>query len=58
MSYDCPACGLSTEMLHEGYCEECQEDRQRSLDEHNFRFDWWENLTATQREHRIKEAIR
>lgn len=54
--YDCPKCGFPTETLHEGYCEECCNENQRDLDEHNARFDWWESLSDQEREQQIKEA--
>ena len=54
--YDCPQCGEPTETLHEGYCEDCRDQNQRSLDEHNARFDWWEGLNDAERDEKIREA--
>lgn len=53
----CPQCGEPTERLHEGYCQECCEQNQRALDEHNARFDWWEKLSDDERERQIKWAM-
>lgn len=57
-TFDCPRCGEPTETLHEGYCEPCREEGQRSLDAHNARFDWWQGLTPVERDTAIKEAMR
>ena len=37
----CPQCGLETEQLHEGYCEECCRQNQEALDRHNAEYDHW-----------------
>lgn len=54
----CPQCGHDTPELHEGYCRECCDDRQRALDEHNASFDAWERLTDRERYEKIREAYR
>lgn len=46
---NCPQCGEETETLHEGYCEECRDERQRALNEHNASFDFWEKCTDAER---------
>lgn len=55
--FTCPKCGDDTERLHEGYCFKCCESGQSALDDHNARFDAWERMTDSQREHAIKGAI-
>ncbi len=50
---DCPQCGESTESFHEGYCLDCCEENQNSLDDHNYRFDEWKGLSNAEREARI-----
>jgi len=57
MSY-CPQCGEDTERLHEGYCEDCFNERQSELLLHNARFDWWESLSDKERDAQIKWAAR
>lgn len=52
----CPQCGFDTDRLHEGYCLECRNERQRVLDEHNAAFDAWERLSDEQRADRIRRA--
>lgn len=54
----CPQCGEPTEMLCEGYCQDCRDERQAALDEHIARFDWWEGLTDPQRGEQIRRATR
>lgn len=54
----CPQCGEDTERLHEGYCQECHDDRQARLHDHNFRFNRWQKLSEKQRDAEIKAAIR
>ena len=54
---DCPQCGFETKQLYEGYCEDCCKENQRNLDEHNARFDWWENLTDAERSQQIRSTI-
>jgi len=53
----CHQCGEDTPELFEGYCEECRDERQRELHDHNFRFDRWEGLTDQQRSAEIKNVI-
>ncbi len=55
---DCPQCGEPTETFFEGYCEDCRDERQRVLDEHNARFNWWEKLSDAERDRHIREAGR
>ena len=52
----CPQCEVETETLNEGYCEGCREENQSRLDEHNFMFEEWSNLSDVERETRIKMA--
>jgi len=56
--FDCPACGEPTEVLVEGYCEECRDERQRELDEHNASYDRWQGMTDAQRDAEIRGAWR
>ncbi len=58
IEFVCPQCGFEVENLVEGYCEECKEDRQRQLNEHIARFDFWENCTDKERDFYIREAMR
>ena len=53
---NCPQCGEETETLHEGYCEECLNERQSALNEHNARFDFWEKCTDTEKDFYIRSA--
>lgn len=53
---NCPQCGEETETLHEGYCEECRDERQRALNEHNASFDFWEKCTDAERDFYIRSA--
>jgi len=53
----CPQCGEDTERLHEGYCEDCFNERQSELLLHNARFDWWESLSDKERDAQIRKAI-
>ena len=55
--YDCPQCGNETEILHEGYCEECKNERQTALNEHNARFDFWEKCTDDEKDFYIRSAV-
>lgn len=58
MSYDCPQCGFETEEFYEGYCEECWQENQAALDQHNAQYDHWQALTDQERDAAIKRAIR
>ena len=52
----CPQCGEPTEELHEGYCRECCDDNQYSLDAHNAGFDRWERMSDRERGDEIRRA--
>ena len=52
----CPQCGETVERLNEGYCDDCHEERQSALNEHNARFDFWEKCTDKERDFYIKSA--
>lgn len=52
----CPQCSTETINLNEGYCEDCSQENQLKLDQHNFEFDAWERLAANERDARIKGA--
>lgn len=52
----CTQCSTETAILNEGYCEDCSQENQLKLDQHNFEFDVWERLTANERDARIKGA--
>ena len=52
----CPQCENETETLNEGYCEECREENQLRLDNHNFEYDFWQGLSQSERDERIKRA--
>lgn len=52
----CTGCGFDAEQFCEGYCVDCQRDRQRALDLHNAQFDRWERLTDSQRRDEIRRA--
>ena len=54
--FNCPQCGEETETLHEGYCEECRDERQNALNEHNARFDFWEKCTDAEKDFYIRSA--
>lgn len=54
----CPDCGEQVEQLFEGYCNECHNERQAALDEHNARFDWWNSLTDAEKDAQIRRAAR
>lgn len=54
--YDCPQCGEPTPELHEGYCEECCNENQRRLDQHNADYYRWQRMTDDQRDAAIKFA--
>jgi hypothetical protein len=54
--YFCPQCEAETETLKEGYCEECFNENQLRIDQHNFEYDAWEKLSDKERDHRIKAA--
>ena len=54
--FNCPQCGEETETLHEGFCEECRDERQTTLDEHNARFNFWEKYTDAEKDYYIKSA--
>lgn len=56
--FDCPQCGEPTETLHEGYCEECRDERQAALDLHNAQYDRWQRMTDAERDREIREAAR
>ncbi len=55
--FDCPQCSFESEEIYEGYCKECCEENQKTLDQHNFEFDRWESMTDAQRDNDIKRAI-
>lgn len=55
--YCCPQCGFDTETLHEGYCQECCEQRQQELNLHNARFDWWDSLSDAERRDQIRRGL-
>lgn len=52
--FNCPQCSYETETLNEGYCEDCRQNNQNSLDLHNSGFDRWEKLTNFQKDQEIK----
>jgi len=52
----CPECGLDTEALYEGYCHECLDERNKQLQQHNFSYDRWKNMSDADREKEIREA--
>ena len=52
----CPQCGNETQELYEGYCEDCRNQNQSELNEHNAQFDFWEGLTDAERDIYIKGA--
>lgn len=54
----CPQCGETTEALYEGYCEECCENNQRELDDHNASFDRWQAMSDQERGDKIRQASR
>lgn len=54
--YHCPHCGEAVERLNEGYCEDCRNERQTALNEHNAKFDFWENCTDAEKDCYIKSA--
>lgn len=55
---NCPQCSHETETLNEGYCEDCRQENQNSLDLHNAEYDGWQKLSDNQRHERIKEKLR
>lgn len=54
--FNCPQCGEKTETLYEGYCEECRDERQNALNEHNAMFDFWEKCTDAEKDFYIRSA--
>lgn len=54
--FNCPQCGQETETLHEGYCEECRDQRQRELNEHNASIDFWDSLSDKEKDFYIRSA--
>lgn len=52
--YNCSQCGEGTESLHEGYCKDCCEQNQKELNEFNFGYNFWNNLTDNEKDHFIK----
>jgi hypothetical protein len=56
--YDCPQCGEPSNDFVEGYCRACHDERQRQLDEHNARYDFWQKCSPAERERYIKSALR
>lgn len=56
--FTCPQCAEPTETLHEGYCAECCEENQSSLDAHNLQHDRWQRLSDSDRAAEIKQQIR
>lgn len=57
-AFTCPQCGFDTETLREGCCEDCRQDNQLRLDEHNAQYDRWQRLSDEQRSAEIRRAIR
>ena len=57
-TFICPQCGKETDRLHEGYCEECQTENQRRLDEHNASYDFWQRCTDKERDFYIRSAMK
>jgi hypothetical protein len=55
-AFGCPQCGEETPTLHEGYCEQCCEDRQRELLGHIAQQEHWDRLTDAQRDDAIRRA--
>lgn len=55
---DCPQCGEPAELFCEGVCEACCEQNQAALDDHNARYDWWQSLSARERDAQIRWATR
>ena len=53
----CDACGEEVPQFVEGYCADCQADRQFRLNEHNARHDWWAKLTDRERGDQIRRAM-
>jgi len=57
MDYYCPSCDYDCERLVDGYCEECHNERQSSLNQHNASYDFWQGLSDSQRDYYIKAAV-
>lgn len=53
----CSQYGYDTEILHEGYCEDCFKERQRELDIHNIQFYAWQGMTDKERCQAIQQSI-
>ncbi len=56
MEYLCDGCGLEVERFVEGWCEDCHNERQTELNEHNAQFDFWERCTDKERDYYISQA--
>jgi DNA replicative helicase MCM subunit Mcm2 (Cdc46/Mcm family) len=54
--FNCPSCGYETETLHEGYCQDCCENRQLELDLHNSKYDNWQKMSDNERDQAIASA--
>jgi len=54
-TFVCPQCGCESNEIHEGYCADCCKDNQRSLDDHNFQFDYWNSLSDRQKQTAIED---
>lgn len=54
----CPQCATPTDSFRDGYCEDCAEENQRRLDEHNAGYDWWSELSDRERAEQIKRAYK
>lgn len=55
--YFCPQCGCETDELHEGYCEECLEERNSELQEFLHREAWWNSLSESEKDFAINSAV-
>jgi ribosomal protein L37E len=53
----CPQCGEDTDELHEGYCEVCCYNNQQALDDHNYSYRMWQELSRQEREDQIRRAM-
>jgi hypothetical protein len=53
---NCPQCGCETETLHEGYCKDCCDNNQGTLDTHNAQFTRWEHLSEDEKDREIMAA--
>ena len=55
---NCPKCGNETEVLHDGYCEDCSIEGQRNLNDHIARHDAWGKLSDQEKDSSIRSAAR